>query len=210
MRILTVILSVLLLSSCDNGVRFETPQPEGQSNEKAIPKKLIGEYFSLEDSSRLNVTFGQITKTLIRDLSLHKSELDSSDRLIFNKDSTFSQTDSKMKIDVIVKGDSVFEHFIYKDTIFDASQGDVLRKLKGYYFLNRQTTKSDWTVTKLTKTKKGLTLGSVTKKEDIDNLRELTETKSDTIKKFRPTRKQFKRFIKSNGFNDEETFLKIR
>jgi hypothetical protein len=191
-------------------VRFETPQPEGQTNENTIPKKLIGEYFSLEDSSRLNITFGQITKTLISDLSLHKSELDSSDRLTFNKDSTFSQTDSKMRIDFIVKGDSVFEHVIYKDTIFDASKGDVLKKLKGYYFLNRQTTKNDWVVTKLTKTKKGLTLGSVTKKEDIDNLRELTETKSDTIKKFRPTRKQFRRFIKTNGFNDQETFIKIK
>jgi hypothetical protein len=210
MRILTVILSVLLLASCDNGVRFETPQPEGQTNENSIPKKLIGEYFSLEDSSRLNITFGQITKTLISDLSLHKSALDSSDRLTFNKDSTFSQRDSKMKIDVIIKGDSVFEHVIYKDTIFDASKGDVLRKLKGYYFLNRQTTKSDWVVTKLTKTKKGLTLGSVTKKEDIDNLRELTETKSDTINSFRPTRKQFRRFIKTNGFNDQETFIKIK
>jgi hypothetical protein len=210
MRILIVILSVLLLASCDNGVRFETPQPEGQTNENSIPKKLIGEYFSLEDSSRLNITFGQITKTLISDLSLHKSALDSSDRLTFNKDSTFSQRDSKMKIDVIIKGDSVFEHVIYKDTIFDASKGDVLRKLKGYYFLNRQTTKSDWVVTKLTKTKKGLTLGSVTKKEDIDNLRELTETKSDTINSFRPTRKQFRRFIKTNGFNDQETFIKIK
>jgi hypothetical protein len=200
----------LLLSSCDNGVRFESPQPEGQSNENAIPKKLIGEYVSLEDSSILNITFGQITKTLIRDVSLHKSELDSSDRLTFNKDSTFSQTDSNLKMYVIIKGDSVFEHVIYKDTIFDASRGDIVKKLKGYYFLNRLTSKSNWFVTKLTKTKKSLSLGIVTNKEDIENLRELTETKSDSINSFRPTRKQFRRFIKTNGFNDQETFIKIK
>jgi hypothetical protein len=210
MKLWTIILLILVLTSCDNGVRFEIPQPEGQSNEKITPKKLIGEYFSVEDSSRLSITSGQMTKTLITNLSLHKSELDSSDRVIFKNDSTFSQTDSNMKINVVIKGDSVFEHVVYKDTIFKASRGDLLRKFKGYYFLNRRTSKNNWNVTKLTKTRKGLTLGTVTGKEDIDNLRELTETKSDTIYNFRPTRKQFKRFIKNNGFKDEETFIKIK
>ena len=42
-------------------------------------------------------------------------------------------------------------------------------------------------------------------------LREITETESDTISyKFKPTRKQFRKFGNQNGFKDEDYLVKIK
>ena len=98
----------------------------------------------------------------------------------------------------------------YKDTIFSVKQGDILRKFKGYYFLSHQTSKNNWNVIKLTKTRKRLTLGTISTKEDIEKLRELTETKSDSIYTFRPTKKQLKQFLRDKGFSNEDSYVKIK
>ncbi|HEY5392442.1 MAG TPA: hypothetical protein VIJ57_10030, partial [Hanamia sp.] len=59
--------------------------------------------------------------------------------------------------------------------------------------------------------KKGiLTVGNVSDKDDIQKLKEITETKSDTTStNFSLTRRQFKKFVRQNGFGDEETFIRM-
>jgi hypothetical protein len=115
-----------------------------------------------------------------------------------------------MRVDVVVKGDSVFQHMDYRDTIFSSDRGDLIRKFKGYYFLNHQTSMDNWHVTKITKGRNGLTLATVSTKEDIEKLRELTKEESDTVYNFRPTKKELRKFLKENGFNDTDTYIKIR
>ena len=211
MRSRTIFVLTLILFSCGDKVgEFEVPQPEGQSDEKGIPKKLIGRYLNIKDSSTLFVTSGQITKSVVADFAEHKSELDSADKVTFKNDTSFSQTDVNMKIDVIVRGDSIFQHMDYKDTLFSVKRGDILRKFKGHYFLNHEASNNNWYVTKLTKMKNGLTLGTISTKADIEKLRELTEVKSDSIYTFRPTKKQLKRFLKDKGFSNEDTYVRIR
>jgi len=209
MRSRTLVVLTLILFACGDKVGFEVPQPESQSDEKGFPNRLIGKYLNINDSSILFIISEQITNAVVADLAEHKSALDSSDRVTFKNDTTFSQTDMNMRIDVVVKGDSVFQHVDYKDTIFSIKRGDILRKFKGHYFLNHQTT-YNWYVTKLTETKNSLTLGTISTKEDIDKLRELTETKSDSIYTFRPSKKQLRRFLKNKGFSSEDTYVKIR
>jgi hypothetical protein len=209
MKISPIILLTIILASCDSSVRFEVPQPDSKSNEKAIPENLIGEYSSLSDSSTLIVTSGQIIKTAISDIAVLKTEMDSADQVQFKNDTTFSVVNSLLISDITVRGDSLFEHFVFKDTIFSASRGDVLRKFKGYYFLNERTSQNNWHVTRLATTKKGLTLATVSTSEEIKNLRELTETTSDSIYNFNPTRKQFKKFVKMKGFTNEHHYVKI-
>lgn len=65
-------------------------------------------------------------------------------------------------------------------------------------------------MTALTKVSKGVTLGTVSSKEDINKLRALTDTKSDSGFSFKPTRKELKKFLKENGFNDTDTYIKIK
>jgi hypothetical protein len=205
-----ILLSITIFSCGDKLGGFEVPQPEGQKDEKGLPTKIIGQYINVKDSSTLSVDFGQITRSVVADFAEHKSELDSSDRVIFKNDTSFIQTDFNMRINVVVKGDTVFQHMDYKDTIFSVKQGDILRKFKGYYFLSHQTSLNNWNVIKLAKTKKGLTLGTISTKEDIEKLRELTGTKNDSIFSFRPTKKQLRRFLRDKGFSSEDTYIKIK
>jgi len=208
MKIKTIILSIVILSSCDNMVRFEVPQPEGRQNEKSIPKKLLGTYSSLTDSSTLIITKTHIISFSKFDIAGLVSELDSVDRVKYKTDTTFSDLEGNMKVDVTIINDSIFEHTDYRDTLFDFSNNDVLRKFKGYYFLNHETSRKNWFVTKLGVTKNGLVLGTISDSKDLENLRELTNTKSDTIYSFNPTRKELKKFLKDNGFRNEKRFVK--
>lgn len=209
MRPRTILLFIIILSSCGDLVRFETPQPEGQKDEKSIPKRLTGVYFNVNDSTKLTITTKEIIETLETDFAGLLTELDSIERATIKTDTAYSESSENMKLDMVVKGDSIFQHLDYRDTIFSFEKNDILRKFKGYYFLNRQRSPNSWSVTKLTKTKKGIILGTVSDKADIENLRELTDTKADTVYNFRPTKKQLRQFLNDKGFKNEETFIKI-
>ena len=199
-----------LLGSCDLDVRFEAPQPEGTRDESSIPKKLIGQYSGLGDSTSLDITRDLIIKKLISRLATTKMELDSSERTIYKSDTVFKISEFNIKMEVSVRGDSVFTLTDYRDTLFDRTQGDILRKFKGSYFLNHQISKGNWRVTRVAIIRNGITLGTVSKKEEIEKLREISETQYDTVYNFRPTKKQLTKFLHANGFSTQETYLKIK
>jgi hypothetical protein len=207
MKIKTFVLSIILFSSCEDIVRFEVPQPQGRPNEKSIPKKFFGTYASLTDSDSLVVTKTQIISFSEFDIA---SELDSADRAKYKGDTVFSAFEGSTKARITIINDSVFEHVDVIDTLFDFAQGDILRKFKGYYFLNHETSKNKWFVTRLGITKKGLVLGTISNSKELENLRELTNTKSDTIYNFNPTRKELKKIVKNGGFKNEKQFVKIQ
>lgn len=206
MRIKTIFLASLVLASCGDLVRFEEPQPAGQSDEKRIPKKLIGQYLSLDDSAKLIIADGLVIRYSITHLS---DKVDTVDMKNIKGDTAYSGTEDKLKFDVVVKGDSTFQHWGYYDTLLDVTKGDILRKYKGYYFLNDKVSENIWSVTTLTRIENGLTLGTISTKDDINNLRTITETKSDTIFSFRPTKKEMKKFLMGKGFSDRDTFVKV-
>jgi hypothetical protein len=207
MRARIIFFVTLILISCGDLVTFEAPQPEGLSNIKGIPKKFVGQYLSLNDSSKLTITSQKIIKFSITHFS---KKIDSVDIKEIKRDTGYVVVDNKVTFDIKVKGDSTFQHWSYYDTIFDASRGDILRKYKGHYFLNEQVSAKTWRVTAFTKISNGLTLGAVSSKEDINKLRELTDTKSDSIFSFRPKKKELKKFLEENGFSDKDTYIKIK
>jgi hypothetical protein len=86
----------------------------------------------------------------------------------------------------------------------------VIRKFKGHYFINTELSNNNWDVIKLTKNKTGLSLASIKKSEEIATLRELTETASDTVYSFNPTKKQFREFLKKKNFTNEDYYLKVK
>jgi hypothetical protein len=94
-----ILFGIIILFSCENPVRFEVPQPEGKSDETQIPRALIGQYRNAKDSSLLIVRSNLISKRVIADFSEHKSQLNSSDRAIYQNDTVFSQIDFNMRVD---------------------------------------------------------------------------------------------------------------
>lgn len=206
MKLRTLLLLALITVSCGEPIRFEAPQPEGHSNEKGIPKRLIGQYLGFTDSSKLTITNRLIIKCVIEDFS---DTIDSTDLKQINGDTVYAVVDENMKFDIVVEGDSTFQRWSYYDTLFDAARGDLLRKYKGHYFLNKKVSADSWQVTTLTRIGTDVTLGKISTKEDIGKLRELTGTKSDSAFSFRPTKKELRKFLNKNGFGDKNTFIKI-
>jgi len=56
-----------------------------------------------------------------------------------------------------------------------------------------------------------LTMGNISIEEDVNKLKEITETLEDTIStQFSLSKRQFKKFVKQEGFSEQETFVRIR
>ena len=89
---------------------------------------------------------------------------------------------------------------------------NVVRKIKGYYFLNTRYDKTSWEVKKMNLSKGHLIISSLSTKEDIENLKEITETTQDTVTNynFTATKREFKNFVKNGGFSDSETIVRLK
>lgn len=210
MKKLKIGFALLILTSlfaCTSSVTFNEPQPMDTQNLSRFPTRLQGQYKSLQDSSDLTVSDKFIQRIYDFDLKFHPNELDSNTRL---SGDTIIDLETKEKTLVKKVGDSLVRHLHYVDTLFAINYDNVVRKFKGYYFLNTRVDKESWEVKKLQLSKGKLVISSISTKLDLENLKQITESPLDTIPpyKFQATKKQFKKFIKEKGFSDAETFLR--
>ncbi|MBS1558735.1 MAG: hypothetical protein JST69_08390 [Bacteroidetes bacterium] len=202
---------LLVLVSCVDVARFEVPQPEGVKDEKSISKKWVGKYLNLTDSTLLLVTQELIVKVASFNTKDALSKIDSADLMKMGslKQGRVEAGFDHAITDFKIEGDSIFYHTTTHDTLFFQSERFRIRKFKGYYFLNKQIAPGSWEVYKLEKVKEGIITGTISTKQELNELRAVTETYSDTIYRFRPTRKQFKKLLQENGFKTEQKFLRI-
>jgi hypothetical protein len=89
---------------------------------------------------------------------------------------------------------------------------NVVRKFKGYYFLNTRYDKTSWAVEKVQFSKGELEISGISTEQDIESLIEITETPKDTVAPyiFTATKRQFKAFIRNDGFSDTEKFVRLK
>jgi hypothetical protein len=205
-------VSFLILSACIDSARFEVPQPEGVQDEKSVPKKLFGKYLSTSDSSVLTINEYSIIKekqTIEKGL---KSILDSSERVMH--DTSFTRIEFNLSLRLtfvrrqIQRGDSVFIHTNSVDTLYLRNNRFVIRKFKGYFFLSKRIFSDSWQVRKLEKIKGGIIIGEIATKQELNELRAITEV-HDSTNTFKPTKQQFKKILQQDGFKSEEKFLRI-
>ena len=139
---------------------------------------------------------------------IHPNQLDSNE--IFQGDYIINlNTNEKIPFKKVEDSLEVYEVFI--DTIFNLNQEDILRKYKGYYFLNMKYNDFGWEVQKLYLKKGKLYVSQVLNESEITQLKELSESFEDTIPtyKFNIDKKQFKKFVKSEGFSSTDTLIKL-
>lgn len=209
MKNLTILLLALLLISCREPlVQFSETQPENSRSLKFFPNKLIGNYYDSESEIDLEITNSMIIKkSTLKDTFnvkvLSEVEVLKGDTLVNTK--TFEKTFVKKL------NDTLFTNVLFKDTIFSINKENVLKKMKGYYFLNIKHSENNWVVKKLYLKNGLLNLNDISTKEEIEMLEEITETKKDSSETFviKPTKKQFREFVKKNGFSKGEIFIKI-
>lgn len=212
MRLLKFIAIILILigfTACEPAVTFTEPQPINVENLSKFPNRLQGQYLSLADNSTLIISNEIIKRIYDFDHKFHKNELDSTFKL--SGDTITNLTTNETTI-VKREGDSLRNHIYYCDTLFQMDFDNLVRKLKGYYFLNTRYDKSGWEVKKVHFEKGYLLISSISTKQDIESLKEIFGTSKDTIPpyNFTPTKKQFKDFIKNYGFSDNEIFVRER
>jgi hypothetical protein len=211
MRIFGLVVLVLVLSCGEpRMVDFISPQPAGKKDFSSFPKRLQGHYSNLVDLIDIEITNYHVIKRHIGN-----DTIDLRDSL-FNsleiKGDTLYDKESSMKFKFRRLGDSLITdlYYIYLDTIIDLNKGDKLRKMKGHFFLNQKYGDSSWGLRKLTLKKGALNLNHISSEEEIKLLQTITETKQDSMRPFvtNPTKKQFREFIKKNGFSNGESFIK--
>jgi len=141
------------------------------------------------------------------DFKVHKDSIGPSYKII--GDTLVNEADGT-KDKIVLKGDTIVHHENRKDTLFNISADNDLRKFKGYYFLNIRYSDNAWNVIKLALQKGTLTIGSITGEEDVQKLKEITETTADTTSThFTLTRRQFNKFVRQDGFAEQETFTRM-
>ena len=197
-----------LLTACSEAILFEEPQPAGAEILIKFPEKIQGEYQSLSNRSVLHISDSLITRVYDFNIKEHINNLDPNYRL---KGDTLLDLDIGEKIIVKIIDDTIYHGFYSLDTLFYISENNVLKKYKSHYFLSTTSDNISWSVKKLSANKGKLFISTISGKEDIALLKEITETQADTTAvKFKPTQKQFKKFIKENGFNETEEFIRIK
>lgn len=204
MKKLCPLVVCLLLAACVNDVRFERPQPEDRPNESTIAKNIGGIYRSTADSSLLYVSEQQLIRYVDRKFVVSRTLLDSA--YAIKGDTAFTDTENKMIIRV--EGDSVHGRFRYLDTLFDISQGNIVRKFKGYYFLNKEVRPDDWRLFLMKYKKNEIRLITSWTEKEVATLREITHDKSDETG-FKPSGKEMARFIMRLGSVDGERLVRI-
>lgn len=201
------IVAFFLLNSCDPAATFDKPQPDNLNPLTSFPVRIQGKYVSADQASIITITDKLITRHYDFDFKDHKDSLGSSFKLV--GDTLIDKIDGTKEI-VVVKGDTIIQHINRKDTLFNISADNILKKFKGYYFLNSKYRDNSWEVKELSLKRSVLSIGSILDKKEVEKLKEITETNMDTTSThFTLTRKQFKRFIKQEGFGEHETFNRI-
>jgi hypothetical protein len=208
-KIVSVFLILTNLFACSTNeppVTFNEPQPAETSNLSRFPNKLRGNFLSLNDNSLLIISDKLIQRVTTIDNVIHLSELDSNSRLsgdtIFN-----SRTNSR--IVVTRKGDSLYHHGRYIDTLFQIGINNVLRRQNSNYFLSTKHDDESWIIQKINISDNQLLISNISLEMDKENLKMITKLTQDTIPpfKFSATQKQFTNFINSGGFKETERFV---
>ena len=207
LKFISIFFILTSLFACEPPVTFNEPQPTDIDNLSKFPRRLQGQYLNLADNSTLLISDKIIQRIYDYDEKIHLSQLDSTSRL--SGDTIIDLTTNEKTV-IKRDGDSLITHIHYVDTLFQMDYDNVVRKFKGHYFLNKRFGKTSWEVKKIQLTKGQLMLSSISTIHDIENLKEITETPQDTVPpyKFSATKKQFKQFIKNDGFSDSEYFVR--
>lgn len=202
-------LIFFVLYSCkepESLITFSVPQPEGKNNLKEFPENIWGVYKNYDTQEELTIKKNMIISVKLISDTLPMSYKDSlKDEKVLNSYYQFKQFKT-------LKNDSLLVTYKVFDTIFNANK-NVLKKFKGYYFLNFQIDSSKWNVKKLSFNRNIINLHKIETINELKTMKDimLLQTKDSTESILvKPNKKQFKEFINANGFEHGDSYLKIK
>jgi len=198
---------MLVFTACGPAFTFQEPQPTDAKNLDEIPRRLQGVYLNQSDSSLLFVSDRLIFQRFEGAEWGHLSDLDMNHRL---SGDSVTLLPTGRTIFAERKGDSLYRPVQYNDTLFSLSFDNVLRKYQGRFFMNTRLGPESWEVRMMELSRGTLSIHSVDAEEDWKSLRKITESSEDTLPVAVPANaRQFKEFVRSNGFRDIEKYNRI-
>jgi hypothetical protein len=215
--ILFLILFGLIIAGCSPTVLFNSPQPAGKKDLVQFPPRYQGEYEAIDDTSFYLVEKYMIRQRNIIDISVPRTEIDTSQDVILEGNLLYVKETGE-KVPVTFRNDSVFGTLTTYDTTFFISDKGILRKFKGYYFMNFKQEEDQWMVYKLKFTKDGsATLCGISKDEEIDQIKaiftveEIKNDKGEGQKYIiKPEKGDFKKLIEMGHFRECTQYKKIK
>jgi hypothetical protein len=197
-----LVLFVVLLVGCQPSVRFEEPQPKGKKDLNEVPKYYMGEYLQVSDSSILIIDSNIIYREWKGDFNILKSEMKEVLDTIYEEDIDL-QFGSNYKISIDTEGDSAFISYQLIDTIFIIGEEQILRKYKGYLFLNYKKDENSWKVDLLKLENGYLDFDDLVSSSEIDTLKEIVtisaefDSTSNKVKRYElnPKRRELKEIL---------------
>lgn len=212
MKSLKRIAKLILLASflsCGSPVSFNEPQPVDSKNLAEFPKRLHGEYLNSRDGSVILINNSLIVRVYNTKRKLHEEKSDSTIQI--EGDSILNLNTNEREL-LSGEGDSIIINSSLIDTLFRFNSEHVVRKYKGAYFLNKLIAQEKWDVKKMELSKGTLYIGSIETKEEIESLATIAENNDDTLvnQSYSLTKKQFKEFMRTDGFGYRDTFYRIR
>jgi hypothetical protein len=221
-KLLTILIVLFTTLGCGGDiqyVRFESPQPENVKSKKSFQKKVRSTYTNCYDpNDHLVITDKLVFTSQLWKLSYHRNDfdIDSSKVIDIQNDSQIIEALEKEGLSVLIIGDTVYSSILLTDTLFHISEGQVLRKLKGSYFLNTKIDESFWEVQRMDLKKDSLFIGIITPSDTllrfdfITKSEEIQEEDSVKIVEYliKPSKKQFKKLLKPSSFEKTQCYCK--
>lgn len=209
-----LILTTILISCTPTPeVRFLEPQPINKRNLKTIPKNYHGQYLSKSDSSILTIDSNIIFQEWIDLAKVSDIEMQEELDTVYKNDVVIHESNWTMTVDV--DNDSTTIKVYGIDTLFVLSDNTILKRYKGYLFLNYKRADSTWRVKTLKLESGQLDFDKLIDHSQIDSLREVTNivTEFDTVSNrveyydLNPKRKELKEILKRK--RSDSGFIKL-
>ena len=171
-----VLLILMMGSGCDfPEVRFDHPQPEDGKNLKRFPRSFIGEYINLADSSILTISRKSIIQVWDYEGVVSRKELNIELDTIVDGNLVVKLGDNDdFNIKITIDKDSArYKHYRH-DIKFKISDKMLLRKYKGYLFLNYEKEANIWDIDYLKLDDGHLLFEHLASHSNISSLKEIT------------------------------------
>ena len=224
-NLLKILIAIFILSGCDgdsNIVRFKTSQPDGSKSLSFFSNKLKGVYVNCDNpNDEIVINDNQIINTITYKFKIHKDDLnfDSTNTIDIQNNDELINFFEKDGFNIQIVSDTIFAVAIDIgiDTIFKLSNNNhILKKYKGSYFLNFKKDENNWAVKRIDIKKDYLFISqipatdSLLKFDFVAKFEEVNDIENTTKTEYLITsnKKEFKKLIKSNSFEQTECYKK--
>lgn len=214
MKRLLFIFSVLVgLISCEEETEVHFEEPMGKKDLASFDTDVIGNYIGVLDSSIIEVGDSWIVHTGKTYYKYSKLALDSAKYIVYD-DNLIIDTIENVSYYYKSVGDSIIIEDKWLDTIFKISKNQLLKKDNKRFYLNYNEG-SDWIVRTLEVDAEKLKIGKL-KVDSLETVNQYTDIAGDTLEDggvdhyiISPTKKEFKKLMKSDVFEYNQEYLKI-